>query len=163
MKEKWAKIKGFENYQISNIGRLKSLYFGKETIRKSKPTKQGYVRFELCKNGKQFIFLAHRLVAEAFIKNPNQKRCVNHKDENKANNNVLNLEWVTHKENNNFGTRGNRIAKSLFKKVCKIDENGNVIQEFKSVNEASEKNDLSASLISMICNGKIKGNFKFKT
>ena len=102
MEEKWAKIKGFENYEISNEGRLKSLHFGKEIFRKSKPTKQGYVRFALCKKGKQFIFLAHRLVAEAFIENPEKKLCVNHKDENKANNNVLNLEWVTHSENNNF-------------------------------------------------------------
>ena len=160
--EIWKKIKGFENYEISNEGQLKSLHFGKEIFRKSKPTKQGYVRFALCKKGKQFIFLAHRLVAEAFIKNPEKKPCVNHKDENKSNNNVSNLEWVTHSENNNFGTRGNRIAKALFKKVCKIDENGNIIQEFKSVNEASKESNLSASLISMICNGKTNGNFKFK-
>ena len=160
--EVWKKIKGFENYEISNEGRLKSLHFGKEIFRKSKPTKQGYVRFALCKNGKQFIFLAHRLVAEAFIENPEKKLCVNHKDENKANNNVLNLEWVTHKENNNFGTRGNRIAKGLFKKVCKIDENGKVIQNYKSIEEASKKNNVSTSLISMICNGKRNGNFKFK-
>ena len=160
--EVWKKIKGFENYEISNEGRLKSLHFGKEIFRKSKPTKQGYIRFALGKKGKQFIFLAHRLVAEAFIKNPEKKPCVNHKDENKSNNNVSNLEWVTHSENNNFGTRGNRIAKALFKKVCKIDENGNIIQEFKSVNEASKESNLSASLISMICNGKANGNFKFK-
>lgn len=162
MKEKWAKIKGFENYQISNIGRLKSLYFGKETIRKPKPTKQGYFRFILCQNGEQFNFLTHRLVAEAFVEKIEGKNFVNHKDENKSNNVVSNLEWVTHEENCNFGTRGNRIAKGLLKKVCKIDESGNIIQEFKSVNEASKKNNLSASLISMICNGKRKGNFKFK-
>ena len=160
--EVWKKIKGFENYEISNEGRLKSLHFGKEIFRKSKPTKQGYIRFALCKKGKQFIFLAHRLVAEAFVEKIEGKNFVNHKDENKSNNVVSNLEWVTHEENCNFGTRGNRIAKGLLKKVCKIDESGNIIQEFKSVNEASKKNNLSASLISMICNGKRKGNFKFK-
>ena len=162
MEEKWAKIEGFEYYQISNFGNLKSFHFGREILRKPKPTKQGYIRFELCKKGKQFIFLAHRLVAEAFIENPEKKPCVNHKDENKSNNNVSNLEWVTHKENNNFGTRGNRIAKALFKKVCKIDENGKIIQNYKSIDEASKKNNISASLISMICNGKRNGNFKFK-
>ena len=162
MKEKWAKIKGFESYEISSFGNLKSLHFGSGILRKTKPSKQGYFRYVLCKNGKQFSFLAHRLVAEAFIKNPENKPCVNHKDEDKSNNNVENLEWVTHEENCNFGSRGNRIAKGLFKKVCKIDESGKVIQNYKSIEEASKKNEVSASLISMICNGKRKGNFKFK-
>ena len=160
--EIWKKIKGFENYQISNFGNVKSFHFGNEILRKTKMSKDGYISVILTIKGKQKNCFIHRLVAEAFIKNPKKKPCVNHKDENKSNNNVSNLEWVTHSENNNFGTRGNRIAKALFKKVCKIDENGNIIQEFKSVNEASKESNLSASLISMICNGKTNGNFKFK-
>lgn len=160
--EVWKKIKGFENYEISNEGRLKSLHFGKEIFRKSKPTKQGYIRFALCKKGKQFIFLAHRLVAEAFIENNEGKKFVNHKDEDKKNNKVENLEWVSHFENCNFGTRGTRISKALSKEVLKIDDNGKEIEKYKSISEASEKTKVSISLISLICNGKRNGNFKFK-
>lgn len=161
--EIWKKIKGFENYQISNFGNVKSFYFGNEILRKTKMSKDGYVSVILTIKGKQKNCFIHRLVAEAFVEKIEGKNFINHKDENKSNNVVSNLEWVTHEENCNFGTRGNRIAKGLLKKVCKIDESGNIIQEFKSVNEASKKNNLSASLISMICNGKRKGNFKFKT
>jgi HNH endonuclease/NUMOD4 motif len=160
--EKWVKIDGFENYQISSKGNLKSLYFGKEKLRKQKPTKDGYFRFVLCKGGKQYIFMVHQLVAKSFVENPENKTFVNHIDEDKSNNNFENLEWVTAKENNCHGTRNERISKKLKKKVCKIDENENEVCQYESVVHAAKENNVSYSLISQICNGKKSGNYKFK-
>jgi hypothetical protein len=73
-----------------------------EIIKKPSKLPKGYLRLGLCKNGKIKYYSIHRLVAEAFIPNPNNYPCVNHKDENVQNNNVENLEWCTHKQNNNY-------------------------------------------------------------
>ncbi len=102
--EVWKDIKGYEGlYQISNLGRVKSLrkirgiQIQKEKILTLQPIKGGYYRAKLCKNGKEKSYLVHRLVAETFIP---EHFTVNHKDGNKSNNTVDNLEWVTQKENN---------------------------------------------------------------
>lgn len=101
MKEIWKDIKDYENlYQVSNLGNVKSLRTNKN-LYYSKTTK-GYLKAGLYKNGKRKMCFVHRLVAEAFILNTNNKSCVNHKDCNILNNNVSNLEWCTHKENNTY-------------------------------------------------------------
>ena len=106
--EIWKCIKGFENYQVSNYGRIKSLNYrqtGKSGILSSALDKRdGYLRVNLCKDGKKYPKLVHQLVSLAFIPNSNNLPCVNHKDEVKTNNNVNNLEWCNHKYNNNYGT-----------------------------------------------------------
>ena len=103
--EIWKDITGYESlYQISNKGRIKSLQrfvtskngskqLIKEKIRKTSVTTAGYEYVVLSSNGKCKTLLIHRLVAESFIPNPNNLECVNHKDENKSNNCVDNLEW----------------------------------------------------------------------
>lgn len=103
-KEVWKDIKNYEGlYQVSNFGRVKSLrkirgiQIQKEKILTSQLVKGGYYRVNLCKNGKCKCYLVHRLVAEAFIP---EHFTVNHKDGDKSNNTVDNLEWVTQKENN---------------------------------------------------------------
>lgn len=110
MEEVWKSIEGFEGlYEISSLGRVKSLpkelpyRFGvrvtSERIMKPNKNECGYRIVGLMKDKKRHMHKVHRLVAMAFIPNTENKRCVNHKDGNKENNSVENLEWVTHKEN----------------------------------------------------------------
>jgi hypothetical protein len=109
MQETWKDIKNYEGlYQISTLGRIKS-FPRKGTYKNAKilkPYKDGgnyYYVIGLHKNGKRKYKAIHRLVAETFIPNPNNYPLVNHKDENKLNNCVDNLEWCTHKYNSNYG------------------------------------------------------------
>ena len=117
MNEEWRDIKGYEGkYQVSSLGRVKSLGNNKskkEKILKPGKNKLDYLYVILCKNGESKGFLVHRLVAEAFVNNPNEYKCVNHKDENKTNNCVDNLEWCTHKYNNTYGTRLERVSEKV--------------------------------------------------
>lgn len=102
MGEIWKDIPGYEGkYQVSNKGRVKSLNFnrtGKEAILKAK-NHVGYPRVILWKGGKRHEICVHRLVAEAFLPNPDNKQFVNHIDGDRRNNNVENLEWCTPQEN----------------------------------------------------------------
>ena len=98
MKEIWRIIKGFEDYEISNTGRVKSHKHGREVILKQRVSHDGYVWYNLCMNGKQYTKRANRLVAEAFVNNPENKPTVNHIDGDKSNNNADNLEWATREE-----------------------------------------------------------------
>ena len=111
--EEWKDIKGYEGiYQISNKGRVKSLKFNKENILIPAKHNRGYLFINLCKNGKVKKYLIHRLVAEAFLPNPDNLPQVNHKDENKLNNNVENLEWCSNKYNVNYGSRNEKASKN---------------------------------------------------
>ena len=117
MKEEWKDIKGYEGlYQISNLGRIKSLNYNrtkKEKILSNSTNRKGYLFVILYKNGKKKSFKVHRLVAIHFIENPNNYFQVNHKDENKSNNRVDNLEWCTQEYNLNYGTRNKRISEKM--------------------------------------------------
>lgn len=104
--EIWVDIKGYEGlYQVSNYGRVKSLNYhmtGKEKLLKTSDNGRGHLRVSLSKNGKVIDYQVHRLVAEAFISNPDNKPEVHHKDHNPLNNNVDNIVWLTHEEHANF-------------------------------------------------------------
>lgn len=104
--EEWKNIKGFDGYKISNYGRVKSIkkdtrngHCKNDKILKVRYEKKGYIHYALKKDNKSFERKAHRLVAEAFIPNIDNKPQVNHLDNNKANNYYKNLEWVTNSEN----------------------------------------------------------------
>ena len=127
MKEIWKDIKGYEKlYQVSNLGNVRRIKFINNRTQKDKikmlkliKDKKGYLKINLWKNNKSKMFLVHRIVAETFILNPNNLPQVNHKDENKSNNCVENLEWCSQKYNNNYGNRLNNIRKKLMEKNVK--------------------------------------------
>lgn len=127
MEEIWKYIQGYEGlYQISNLGRVKSLNYNhtkKEKILQYRINERGYKYISLCVNNIRKSFKIHRLVAEAFIPNPHNYPCINHKDEDKTNNCVDNLEWCTYKYNSNYGTAiKRRVANTDYKAiVAKID------------------------------------------
>lgn len=149
--EIWKDIKGYEGlYQVSNKGRVKSLNYrriGKEGILKGRPDKDGYLRIGLYKNKKQKPFYIHRLVAIAFLPNPNNLPQVNHKDENKENNHVENLEWCTSEYNNNYGSRNERASVSMKGKKHKLKKQILCI-------ETGEIFDTSQDVINIMFNGK---------
>ena len=105
----WKDIKGYEGlYMVSNGGDVKSVKNG--ILKPSVYKGTGYYYVGLYKDGKRKGYTIHRLVADAFIPNPNNLPCVNHKDESKINNNVENLEWCTHRYNSNYGCRNEKIS-----------------------------------------------------
>lgn len=118
MEEKWKKIKGYENYQVSNLGKVK----GKNILKGWNLNGRKYVQIGLSKNGAIKKFLVHRLVAKAFLKNPLNKEQVNHIDNNPSNNIVSNLEWVTAKENTHYTIKQGRNMRGEKTNSCKIKE-----------------------------------------
>ena len=146
-KELWKDIFGYEGkYMISNLRRIKSLDYrrsGKERILKQYKNKDGYLFVQLTKCGDCKNYRTHRLVAQAFIPNPENFSEVNHIDEDKTNNCIENLEWCDRLYNCNFGTRNERRAKSKSKSVMCL-ETGEV---FSSAKEAQEKTGIFASAI----------------
>lgn len=161
MEEIWKDIDGYEGlYQVSNIGRVRSLKFGKIKVLKQEIIKKGYKRVHLLKNRKMKGYLVHRLVAEAFIPNNNNLPCVNHKDEDKTNNRIENLEWCDIKYNANYGTAIQRSSKtrinhpSMSKPVIQYTKSGYFITEYKSTKEAQRHTGISHKNISSCCNNK---------
>lgn len=153
MQEIWKDIEGYEKlYQVSNLGNVKSLRTN--TILK---TGNGeYKKVILCNNGNRKTIAVHRLVAEAFIPNPNNYPQVNHKDENKHNNCIYNLEWCTKEYNENYGTRNNRIANTLSKKVNQYDLQGNLIKKWFNLREITLNTNYKKITIMYCCRGKLK-------
>lgn len=162
--EIFKEINDFEGYYISNLGRVKSCKRKTEKFIAVKDDTHGYLIVKLWKDNKQYSKKIHRLVAEAFISNPENLRDVNHKDENKHNNCVENLEWISHKDNINYGTRNERANKTKSKAIIQLDLNGNVINEFISSYDVERQLDISESNINQCCNGKRKtaGGYKWQ-
>lgn len=181
MKEIWKKIKYSDEYEVSNMGRFRHLYINRYDINTKKikkiqhityinPQTDGEYLVVRIYNGRENykILKVHRLIAETFLDKTNfkyineddrlkyinnlDKLCVNHKDENKANNNVNNLEWCTHKYN---------IRYSKAKKVKQYDLEGNFIKQWDSIKDASLNLKINSSNICCCCKGIYKtcGNY----
>ena len=168
MEEVWKDVKGFEGlYKVSNKGNIKSLNYNKTKKEKKLckvKYKSGYLYVNLWKQCKQKNYAVHRLVAQAFIENPNNYHCVNHKDENKQNNVVSNLEWCTYKYNCNYGSRNSRagksIAKALSKQVYQYSKDFELIAVWKSTRECG-RNGYKQCQVAACCRGKIKSHKGF--
>lgn len=171
--EIWKPIKGYEGlYEISSFGQIKRLeaeIFGnwgqkkiwKEKILKKSHDKDGYETICLCKDGKRKTYKVHRLVANAFIKNPFNFYQINHKDENKTNNNVGNLEWCDNKYNANFGTRNYRISNKKSKSILQFDLNNNLIKKWNNAKEICNELKFNYWYILSACRGKYKSAYNY--
>ena len=169
----------YDNFKVSNLGRLINLNYrgtGRAKLIEPSNNGRGYLQVSLSKNGKTDSFFVHRLVAEAFLPNPENKPCVNHKiegDEGKKINMVIfnedgnidyeksTIEWATYKENNNYATHNERVAKALSKPVLQLSLTGEVICEWPSTNEC-ERNGFEHSSVIRCCNGKQKTHKGFR-
>ena len=171
MKEIWKDICGYEGiYKISNKGRVlalekdimrgkgyKTLVHQPEMLLVPTVDKWGYWGVNLWKNAKLKRIKVHRLVAEHFLPNPLGLKYINHKDENKANNRVENLEWCTTAYNNTYGSRVERMCLAKFKPVEQYTKSGEFVARYGSLNEAQEKTGIQASNISKVAKGGIYG------
>ena len=144
MLERWKKVDNFSDYEVSNLGRVKSLKKGKRRILKPGTDKDGYFFVCLFKNGKRKYYKVHRLVAQVFIPNPKNLPEINHIDEDKQNNCVENLEWCDRQYN---------IDYSKSKKVGQYDLGGNLIFTWKSAAELYRYSKYDPSYISKCCRG----------
>lgn len=165
--EIWKDIKGYEGlYQISNTGKVKSLtryinsksgrkFLIKEKTRKTTTTTAGYEYVVLAKKGKNKTLLIHRLVAENFIPNPNNYSCVNHIDENKSNNNVLNLEWCNYEYNNTYkNIHLRRNNNNITRRVIQYDLDMNEIKRWNTITDASKEFNTNIANIIKCCKGE---------
>lgn len=167
MNEIWKDIEEYEGlYQVSNLGRVKSLYTN--DILKGCKTSNGYLKVNLYKNSVKSTKTIHRLVAESFISNPENKSQVNHINENKTNNMVSNLEWSTSKENNNHGTRNKRAGKAISKSksipIIATNLKTGDSTEFYGTKECARQLGLHRSNITSVLKDRLKqtGGYTFK-
>ena len=164
--EIWRDVIGYEGlYQVSSQGRVKSVYrkvfnpglnvwrIQKERILKTVLDPKGYVRITLSKEGKVKQYLLHRIVAKAFIPNPNMYPQINHKDENPENNSVDNLEWCTNLYNSNYGNHCIRVSEAQSIPIIQFSLSGEFIREWPSAEEAARTLKAHAPNILRCCYG----------
>lgn len=168
MEEIWRDIAGFEGiYQVSNLGRIKSFQewkrasCPKEFILKSTLANNGYCQVTLYKDTKRKKYLVHRLVAEAFIPNPDGLPHINHKDENPENNNADNLEWCTPLYNNRYGTARYRAMMTKGRRVDQCLINGQWIATYINPTIASEITGIKQKAIVTCASGHIQSGEGF--
>lgn len=154
--EVWKSVKGFEElYEISNYGRVKSIgsyNTCKKGVLKPMVDSDGYLHVVLYNKGIRKDMSVHRLVATAFIPNPNKYKYVNHKDENPKNNHAYNLEWCTNSYN---------LIYSRGIKVAQYSKKNNLIKVFNSIADASRECNIPTTNISKCCKGKRQSAGKF--
>ena len=165
-------------YQVSNLGRIMSLNYrntGRAELMEPSKNKGGYFQVCLSKNKETKKCYVHRLVAQTFLPNPENKPCINHKIEGKKGKKInmvifnedgtvdekrSTIEWATYEENNNYATRNERIAKTMSKKVLQLSLTGELIREWKSTIECG-RNGFNQGNIVSCCNGKRKSAYGY--
>lgn len=181
MEEIWKDIRGYEGlYQVSNLGNVKSLNWRNQGVQKNlwlKPHNRGYLQVELAKDGKKKCFVVHRLVADAFVPNPNGFPQVNHKDEVKTNNASENLEWCTRSYNAKYSLvrhpertpngcvhrRGCRHkGANTNTPIAQIGANGEVVKVWGCSRDIFLETGMSDWSISECCRGNRKTAYGYK-
>lgn len=165
MNEVWKDIDEYKGiYMVSNWGNVKSLNYNhtnKERILKPGKDAKGYLYVILYKDSKRKKYKIHRLVAMAFLPNTDNLIEINHKDEDKTNNNVSNLEWCERKYNVNYGTGIQRRTDKQSKIVYQYTMNGEFIREWRSAAEVKRQLGYAPSNICKCCNGKLKAAYGY--
>ena len=169
MVEEWRPIQDFPNYNVSNLGNIKNITNDKML---NPCVKGGYYHISLVNDTNKQNFKVHRLIALAFIENPENKSDVNHKDKNKLNNHLSNLEWMTRRENNIHRCQGVKITCNKNKVLYRIDKESNeILEKYNSIELAGEwafKNGYTKTVhngrnaIGNCVNGLSKVAYKFK-
>ncbi len=153
MNEQWKDIEGYDgSYQVSNMGRIKSLQGGSERLMTLTACKRGYQHVNLYRDKKMKRCPVHRLVALAFVGGYGPDLVVNHKDENKLNNRWDNLEWCTVEYNACYGTARDRSGEKLGKPVVQLTFDGDFVAEHRSIAMAARATGASSSGINHCCN-----------
>lgn len=172
MEEIWKDVEGYEGfYQVSNMGRVRSIerrlndgriYGGR--ILEQKQVRNGYMQVHVSKDNKGKYLSVHRLVARAFVPGFVEGADVNHKDEDKTNNRVDNLEWCSHSYNSQYGHRNDTMVEQRSLEVVMMSEDGSTIREFPSLREAARASGVSAAHICQVCKGERKkaGGYRWK-
>lgn len=190
-KEIWKEIEGFDNYQISNLCRVKNIKFNR--LVKPLLDNRGYIMVNLYKEGKMKRLSLHRLIAIAFIPNPENKPCIDHINTDRSDNRIENLRWCTQKENHNNplslinhskAAKGRIVSEEQkknqsekmkgrykgnkwgSKKIIQLTLDGNFVREWESIKDAADSLGVSSPAIWNCLNGKsqvksIKG-YKWK-
>ena len=149
-------IKNYEGlYAVTSCGKVYS--YKNKIFLKPNPIKNNYLQVTLYKNGIRKNFLVHRLVAEAYLPNPNNLSEVNHKNENKKDNYLNNLEWCDRINNCNYGSRNQKISKA----VGQYTKTGEFIAQFNSISEAGRITGININCISRCCRGNFKTAGKY--
>lgn len=156
----WRIVEEFPNYEVSENGQIKNRTTGH--IKAQRIKNNGYVITDLSRNGEVKTVHIHRLVAEAFIPNPYNLPEINHKDQDKTNNNVENLEWCDRIYNNNYGYKNELMLETRKMKNCinapqaiqQIDKSGNIIATYPSMREAERQTGINNTRISAVCRGR---------
>lgn len=150
--EEWRDVVGYEGcYQCSSLGRIKSIRSNK--ILKQIVRTDGYLGITLCKDSNPKRYLSHRIISYSFIPNPNNYPIINHKNEVKTDNRVVNLEHCNYTYNNTYGSRECWQTKKLSPPVCKFSLDGELLDSYNSVIEASNCNKYLATNINRVCQG----------
>jgi hypothetical protein len=147
-------------YEVSSNGKVRNAK--SKIVLSPYRNRHGYLLVAIYFNGKSRGYSVHRLVAKTFVPNLQGKECVNHLDENKMNNNYLNLEWCTIKENNSYGTRNKRIGLHKKKQVVQIDKKTNeIIRTWDGIIDVERELGISHATVNNCCKGRQKTSGKF--